>query len=759
MLLRKMLRDLGGHKAQFFSIFLMAFLAVFVYAGIGGEWRGIENRANQFYDDTALPDAWVYGAGFTEAQAERLRSSEAVETVELRADGDAVAHLSGSPELALSFNEGTEASRPLVREGRALDPDDAEGIWLAERFCSAHGLALGDPVEIRVGELSFTRIIRGTILSPEYVFLSANESMQPDFALQGYAWLGAAAWLLPTEPTWTTLAIVAADGVDASQLESAVTDALNDAYQIYLPQNEHASVSMVANEIAQHRMMGDIFPVVFLLIALLSILTTMTRLVTGQRQQIGVLRALGFSRATLLVHYLSYGLLLTAFGATLGVILGPLSLPYLFFPSMSGFYSLPAWGADFDVSFALAALAVVGLATLVSWLTCARLLVETPSASLRPKPPKTFRHGIFEHTRLWRRAGFNVQWNLRDIVRNRARSLMAIIGVLGCTALVLCALAMISCLADTKAWSYEHIMHYQTKLILAPDASEQQIAATIHEVAGEPVLEGTVELQAVEPGTEQPQAGTSRRIGALTVLEKAGLISPTDTWMRPMDLPEEGILLSEKLAEQMGIVTGDAVRWHLYGTDQWVVSVVTALDRNPSSQGIMLSRAVFEADSATPVSLTFTPTTIVTAQVIETLPVGVESLISKEDILGGWDTLTEAMYLLVYVLLLAAAILAMVVLYNLGLLTFTEMQREMATLKVLGFKTGTLRGLLFSQNLWLSIIGFLLGIPGGYALLAVLLHYSGDEFDFPIIVHPLDLAIAAVFTFALAILVNLLFSR
>jgi putative ABC transport system permease protein len=255
------------------------------------------------------------------------------------------------------------------------------------------------------------------IVVAEQIFESAGDTLTPNFADYGYAYLSVKAFPLP-DMQYSTLLIKAND---ISGMEDKISAALNNKNSVYLERENHPSVSMFANEIAQHKMMGDIFPVVFLLIALLTMMTTMTRMVNNQRIQIGTLKALGFKKGKITRHYIAYGFFLTLLGTAAGLLTGPVTLPYLFYPSMSGFYTLPEWKPVYAPAFLWMLLALVLLCTAVSWLAAARLLRDTPADTLRPKALKTFRHGLLERAKLWQK--FRLRFHRISAILNEANSL------------------------------------------------------------------------------------------------------------------------------------------------------------------------------------------------------------------------------------------------------------------------------------------------------------------------------------------------
>ena len=208
------------------------------------------------------------------------------------------------------------------------------------------------------------------------------------------------------------------------------------------------------------------------------------------------------------------------------------------------------------------------------------------------------------------------------------------------------------------------------------------------------------------------------------------------------------------MAKMLDVGVGDTVRWHIMGSDKWIDTKIDKIHADPVSQGFIMS-----ADKLKDLDLNYTPTAIITSDHVTGDYDGVKAANSMNNMTSSWDELTESMWLLIYILIFFASLLAVVVLYNLGLLSFTEIEREIATLKVLGFKTGALRKLLLTQNLWFTAIGFVLGLPVGYYILAIMWESSGDSFYILPSISPINFLITMVITFALSILVNLMFSR
>ena len=741
MLFKKMLRDIAKHKAQFISIFLMAFLGVFVFAGVGGESVGLEVNSNNFYEDTNLADGWIYSLNISDLFLDQVNCLGATTQMERQVVVDSVGDFDNDPDITLHFVENNTISKFFLVEGEELNIDDAGGVWLDKSFADAKGLKVKDNITFEFENYTIKKEIKGIGYSPEYVYHASSASIIPDFNKIGFAYLSYKAF--PTDTVPYNVLNVKFDG-DSKSYGELLDYHMGGYYSSFVERSEHSSVSQFADEMDQHKMMGDIFPVVFILIAMLILLTTMRRIITHQRTQIGILKACGFKNSSIILHYLSYGFWLVLTGSILGLILGPMILPQLFYPSMSATYKLPSWNSAWSMSFLYVAALMIIMSLAVSYYSVKGISDEKPADTIRPKVPKVSSSGFIEKLGLWKHMSFNIRWNYRDTKRNKFRALMTIVGVMGCSALLVCAFGMYDGMNDLKEWEYTQINHYDSKLVIEEGTAQSQIDDIADKVNGDEIMEGAIEIE----------SDSAKKSGSLLVLNETDLITPTDYDRNHVEIKDNEVSISEKMAKMLDVDVGDTVKWHIMGSDKWVDTKIDKIHADPISQGFIMS-----SDKLDDLDLNYTPTSIITSEHVTKDYDGVKAANSMNNMTSSWDELTESMWLLIYILIFFASLLAVVVLYNLGLLSFTEIEREIATLKVLGFKTGALRKLLLTQNLWFTAIGFVLGLPVGYYILAIMWESSGDSFYILPSISPVNFLITLVITFALSILVNLMFSR
>ena len=731
---KKMLRDIKINRTQFIAIFLMAFLGIFAYTGIYAEYYGLVQTSDGFYADTNMADAWIYNDGFDDASLDKIAGfttqTDRQEVVQSQAN------LENKPDVTLHFIENGTISKFYTTEGEDFNPNDSSGVWLDARFADARNLKIGDKITFEFDNQTIKKVIKGLGYSPEYIYEVSPSSLTPDFHEMGFAYLSCKAY--PKDLEYDTLLVK----YDLSDRD--FKDRLDGIdYLSVTLKDDHLSVSKFSDEMAQHKMIGDVFPIVFILVTFLTLLTTMTRIVAHQRTQIGILKAVGFKDRTIVLHYLSYAFWPVLAGAILGLITGPMIIPQMFYPTMMTSYSMPSWHPGFDMSFIYIAVLMVVLSVLVTYLSCRRISRENPANTLRPKAPNTSSKTFIEKSNLWNRLGFNLRWNWRDARRNNFRALMAIVGVMGCVALLIAAFGMNDSMDELKSWEYDDITHYESNLLLSNEANPLELYYILNETDGSFIMQQSIEIK----------ANNREDTVALLVSNNTDLISYTDSNRNPLDIDEGDVSISIKLAQKFNLKIGDKIRWHIVGEDKWVTSKIGQIHAEPISQGLIMSPDTLEDQG-----LDFTPTNIVTDEKFGENFDSIKSTTSTEKMEESWNQVTSAVMMMVYVVTIVAVALAVLVLYNLGILSFTEMEREIATLKVLGFKTNVLRKLLLTQNIIFTAIGFILGIPLGFYFMTLMMNAAGDSLYYVPALTWGNILLSAAITFAISIGVNLLFS-
>ena len=742
-----MLRDIKENKMQFIAIFLMSFITLLAFAGIGSEVQGLQDNLNDYYNETNMADAYALGINFNESVIKDFKNMDSTTGIESQYVIKSIADLKDEPTVTLHFLEKNNISKYYPVKGGNINFSDEEGIWLDARFAEAKNLSIGDQISLNFNGITINKTIRGLGYSPDYVYEEPENGLVSDFKYQGFGYLSDKAYPSPDMPHNKLLMTANVDNQEYyNQTHKMLEDKGYDDIiksASFMPREDSGSDNQIQDEIKQHIVLAVMFPIIFVIVALLILLTTMTRIVNRQRTQIGTLKAIGFENRPLILHYLSYGFYLTLIGSVLGIIVGHHTIPYIFVDTMKSYYTLPCWNPGFNMSFIYVALLIVVGSIICSYFAVSSIIKEPPSSTLKAKPPKISKIGFIENTKIWSKLGFNLRWNIRDVNRNKLRAIITMFGVIGCTVLLVSAFGMHDGVNDLKTWKYDDINHYETQLVLQDNISQSQIDSIIKEVNGTPVMIKSIQIK----------ANDIKKTQVLTVHDKSPLITPTDKNRHEMTLPKNGISISQKTAELFGLSVGDKIEWHLYGNETWINSTVDAIYGDPSVPGITISSHYAEKNN-----ISFKPTEIVTKEKVSDKLDGVGSINNHKDLTNSWDKLTQTANLLIIILVIFAVLLAVVVLYSLGLLGFTEVERDMATLKVLGFQLKDLRKLFITQYLVISIIGFIIGIPTGYYVLESI-RSNTDKLYYPTNYSLTTIAISFVITIIVSAIVNLLLAN
>lgn len=749
MLRRKMLRDIRSNFAQFFSIMLLSLIAMWCYTGFQANVIGGNKARAAFEKESDFADGWIYGADFSEEQAEKIAGISGINDVQRRTEvlGKADEKYN-TAEMYCYFQNNADVTVPYTVDGSDFDPEDTDGLWLFSRFAETWDIKVGDKFTVHVMGLDIEKEVRGLIITPEYEFACASTDTDTDFHNIGFAYLSQK--VLPEEMRISNEIIFTCDG-KALDYEDEFSKALDDNYAYFADRNSIRGWYQLSDELAQHDSFSYIFSFVFVAIALLVIITTMKRMIAQQRTQIGTLNALGMKKRKILFHYLSYSFALSVIGCILGIVLGMLTFGRLMVDMFSDFYTIPDWKPGFSYKSIIVASVLVFICTGTSYLSCKQILKIHPSEALRPPAAKTARLCISEKLPFWNKLGFNARYNLRDISRSKMRAFMGVFGTCMGMMIMELGLGAYDTVDYVRDWYFHDIQNYEYQVILNDNCTVQEAEELKSETDGELIAMDAISIAAKDHPTSDGILSCK-----LAVTEGEQLYCISDTELNTTPIPEGTVALTMKQARKLGLSKGDKVYWKTATGDKWNESEIGLISRHPNITGITMLREDYEK-----ADMTFRPVMLVSKNNCDNVADKncVSAVHSMKDLIEAFDKMMEIMNLLVCFMVIFSVLLIVIVLYNSGNLSFNEREKEFATLKVLGFKSSSIRRLLSTQNLWLSIIGVICGIPLGRVPLQAMMESNGDAIDWPGYIAPSTYAIAAIFVMTVSVLVSFLFSR
>lgn len=750
MLIRKMWRDLRKSKTQFISIFLMSLLGMLVFVGINAESSGAGAAADAYYKEYNLCDIWIAGAGFSDDDVRTAKKTAGVGNVEKRLALTGTAEKYDNAYMYVNFMKSNDINRLMLYEGEPYD-EESEGIWLEEYFSRKNNIKIGDTFSVKIDSLTVEGVVKGIVDAPDYVYyVSEADVMYPNYQKCGLAFMPASMYPDPDNMIFNQLIIDVKDSSDDKESIGIIKERLEKDFDrddiAVTDRDQNLSFATFDAEIKQHGAMGGMFSAVFLAIALLGIVTTMARVTASQRTQIGTLKALGFSKTRITLHYVSYGFVISTLGCVTGAWIGFMTMPPWILGMFDGSYLVPDLVGKITAPDIIATAGAIMLSTIVSFLSCRKELKDPPAVTLKPPAPKKIRHSAFEKSRLWLLLDFSTQWNIRDVFRNKLRSLMGILGVVGCSMLLVCGFGCFDSINGLMDKMYGELMTARNKILLSSDAGYGYAYDLCERYHGQMIEETSVEFA----------SPTAKKSGSATIIDAGNYVHIQDRDLKPVRLDRNGIALTHKMAGLLGLGEGDYVKWHLVGDDKWQTTRIAQIYRDPSIQGITMYRKVFED-----MEYTFRPTSILTNMSVPsdiTDDDEVSSVMNISDMKRSFAETMEMLNSMVYIMVVAAVLLGVVVLYNLGVLSFVEKTREVATLKVLGFRSSKIRNILQKQNIWLTVIGIGFGLYIGWAMLYVICTTVSDTLDMYPIINVPTYAISIAGTFLVSVIVNFMFS-
>ena len=810
MLFRKMLREMRYNKGQFLSIFILSLLALSMFSIMKSSNIGAYEEMDKFHSETNLADGWLYGEGFTADNLEAVKNLDEVEEAQLRMQITGSSVEQNQAQIEVILEDENVITKPYIMEGKEFDVKDLDSVWLSDRFADAWNLSVGDTFAFSYHGVTVTKNIAGLIESPEYEYMCADKDIETDYKNIAYVYMPYSAF--PTKEYIThivetgdlavadvlkhssaldklaeqlkkiglsakditqemlleyvkaqdedklqsmmpyTQMMITTNKSDVLSLESELADAVDGNYAVFIDRSSVAGLKVFADELNQHDQFSYAFAMVFILIAILVIMTSMNRMVERQRTQIGTLNAMGMKHWKVVLHYMSYSFTISAVGSIAGLVIGTYWWGQALADLFATYYTLPEWKAQFDGSFYVMALIVILVCTASSYFSCRKLLKVKPAEALRPAAPKAGKRCIFECLPFWNKLGFSSQYNLRDISRAKLRAFMGVFGTAAGMMILTCGLAANTTIGNVSDWVFDKLQNYDYECQFSDDITVSEADDYANKYDGELVMAGSIEVS-----TKNHAVSNEKKTTSLIVTEGQGLFGITDVNQNVINIPKGSVAISSKLAKNLGVSVGDTVYWHIYTENDWYQSKVGVINRSPSSSGITMQRSDFEKTEEE-----YKPTMLYTNEDISGLENSSDTIVAihnKEEMKDAFLESMSIMYVLVAVFVAFAILLTVVVLYNSGNLSFNERIREFATLKVLGFKTSQIRYLLTLQNLWLSVIGILLGTPFAKVILQYMFDSNGDSYDYEAVIASGDYFLGAIVVLLVSVLVSFLFSK
>lgn len=518
---------------------------------------------------------------------------------------------------------------------------------------------------------------------------------------------------------------------DAENKLQDAKDKINDIKRpdwYVLTRNENAGYVSYMQDTDRIANIGKVFPIVFFVVAALISLTSMTRMVEEQRVQIGTLKAIGYNKIQIASKYIIYAILATLIGSLIGVTIGFNLLPKIIFNIYKMMYSLPDIEAEFNLYYTITGTGIAILCTVGATIySCIKELISMPAVLMRPKAPKMGKRVLLENVKfIWSRMKFTQKVTARNIFRYKKRFLMTIIGVCGCTALIVAGFGLRDSVSYMIPSQYGKIFKYNLTVGLKDSISREQIDKKLEEIVG---YENIKEALKVKKQSVKIIKNDNNQDIQLVIPEDTNkfqdfiVLKPRKQEDR-LIIQNDSIIITEKIANLLDIKQGDIIK--IKDTDDVEFEVkVGDITENYLQHYIYMSQNLYEklyGEKAKYNQLIINTNELTEA---EEEILGKKILADKNSISSVEFTSTakdlfsdvmDNMNFVVWILIISAGLLDFVVLYNLSNVNISERIRELASLKVLGFYNKEVYNYIAKETTILTIIGMILGLASGYFL-------------------------------------------
>lgn len=775
MLKKKMFRDIKQNLSQFITIFLMVLIGVMVYVGIEAYMDGMTSAADNFYKNNNIQDLNVMG-NLSDKDLDKIKSLDNVKDAEKKLVVNAIDKDDKDKTYLLSFIDSNNISKFHIMDGEKFDVNK-KGAWVDNFYAEKNNLKVGDTIKIKYDTFSLEEKILGLINVPDHIYDVKDESeFVPNRENFGFVYLSVNE--IP-ESYIKDLVMKEMKITDEKIFDKYVT---NFNYKEYIPYNyimvdvnKKKNVTSVKEDIEDNvsnakaivkiedtlsyqRYQGEIdegasyvgiFSGLFLFIAMLSVITTMTRVVKKQKLQIGTMKALGIKNSKIVMHYIGYGFFVSLAAAIVGIILGKYFIGTFFLNMEMDYFEVPNGVPVVKPLSYLVALLVVMVVSFITYLTCRKELFKKPAEALRNEVPNVKVSSLNLSTKgIFKKLNFSSKWNYRDILRNKFRTVTAVVGIVGCCMLIVCAFGMLNSMNHFIKLQFEDLYNFNYKLSLKENIKDDELK----------VLTDKYGNNTSETLTIETKIGKEREANTIFVTNAGNLVrfqNENGDFIKVNK--NNGVYVTRKLANQKNLKVGDTIKWHIYGVNKYYESKIVGLTKDPQVQNLTMTKEYLES-----LDIDYKPDSLYTNTDLKGVKdiKNVSLLQDINELKNSLESMLSMMKSMIMLIIVFAIGLGAIIIYNMGILSYSEKQYQFATLKVLGFSDKKIRKIFVQQNNWITVLSIIIGLPTGYYMTSWIYEsVIADNYDLSAYINLSTYLIAIIGTILVSIIVSRMLSK
>lgn len=783
-LVKDSIKEIKNTFKRFISILLMAFLGVGFFAGIRATSPDMVDTIDKYYKDQNVYDIQVVSTlGLTQTDADELSKVQGVKEVYSTYEVDGKIDVENE-EVVTKIITLEDVNKPILIEGKM--PENVNECVVEKSFLTTNKKNIGDTIQVQIEEI--TKItgekisylkeselkIVGTVQSPVYISRDKGTSKLGTGKINYYMYIPREN--INVDGIYTNIYIQTVDGekhtTSTTEYEDYIEEIKSNIEEIKSPKwyildrNSNSGYVSFIQDTKSIANIGKVFPIVFFIVATLISLTSMTRMVEEQRGQIGTLKALGYNQLQILGKYIIYASSACIIGSVIGMCVGFKTLPAIIWNMYMMMYQMICnielefnWKYG-GIGLILISICIIG-ATIYATL---KELKSSPAQLMRPKAPKAGNRVLLEKIPIiWKHLNFSQKVTIRNIFRYKKRVFMTIIGILGCTSLIVTGFGLKDSIKSILPNQFENVFNYDMQINIKDETSKQEKEKYIENIKEKEGIQKVVETYMM----------TAKAIN-VDREEEVQLIIPKDNFdgiinirdvktKEAQKLEEDKIYLTDKVAQLLKVKNGDTITLKDNDNKEYKIQI-SGIAENYVSHYMYMSKATYEKifEKQFNTNVLLTQNQKLTTEKEDELATDImnqkeTSMITRTStIMQTLDDMLKSLDYVVIILIVSAGLLAFVVLYNLANINISERIRELATIKVLGFYDKEVYNYIGRETMILTIIGILFGLVGGYCLNYFIMGTCEiNILRFTKIIHPLSYIYAIIITAIFTIIVNI----
>lgn len=756
ILQKKILRDIRENCWAFLAVVCICSLGIALFSGINLYVSTVDNVVADYYKRANLADYWIYKAEISTSDLDNIRSLSDIQEAQRRKVTDiSLPEASGAVLHIHAIDERAKINVPELLDGSQLDGSETNALLLDSRFAQAHGLSVGDMITAGEGERQTQWLIKGIVRDVEYVYYAPEGLTVPDYRKYGFAYTNASS--LP-DVAFNEIILTVNESSTLSQEEIAKIVRETLAGANILSRHHQTSYRKVADAMTGVKQIGLLFSIAFFLTAALVTWITVSRMMENQRQHLGTLRSLGYSKKEITGRYVLLGVLITLPSMILGWVVARYLIAEFLYDIGIAYYTIEATGVTpFTPHFFVAALCVAAITCGGVVLSCLKSLKSTPAALMRPKPPAQGHRILLEKiTPFWLRLSFSGKIVARNLFRNKARMLMGLAGIVGSTSLILCGFGLMNSINAMLDKAFDETVQYNVEIKLRTPSTMEQLSDIYEVLHSAHNIDATMAFGVYLYG----ENGSVQNPYLVVMDEGQKSFSFKDAQGNAVRLPENGAFITPRMADALGAEIGDTLTAERLDGTVMALKVANIVDF-PVGNEVYMGKTAFAKVSDLPFLVR---TLLINGQGLDLNKLKSDPRISlvetKEEMRSNMLIVLEALQSFQVILIGFSGLLAFAVMMVLGRMNYYERIRELATLKVLGFHINEMKRLVLRENIWITILGLPFGyLIGSLLLRAILEQATTPDLEISPLITVSSIALGFAFMLAFTMLVNYFMGR